>query len=101
MDGKVLNKGTYTCEGNNVTATVTHFNPWMFDGDDDHLYAWADLPQKYIDNPDYNISQINQMTVTGNTLSANGVTFTKQGGGNSGGNAAKTLVITGYPGSTE
>jgi len=99
MDGKVLFKGTYTCKGNNVTATITHYNPWMFDEDDDQLYTWAALPQKYKD--EYNMSQNNQMTVTGNTLSANGVTFTKQGGGNSGGNAAKTLVITGYPGSTE
>jgi hypothetical protein len=75
-DGKVLSKGTYTCEGNNVTATLTHLNPWMFGGDD-QLYTWAALPQEYKDP--FGSSPIFQMTVTGNTLSANGETFTKQG----------------------
>jgi len=83
-DGKVLSKGTYTCEGNNVISTLTHVNPGQFGQGDDQLFTWADLPQKYKDNPDYNISQTFQMTVTGNTLSWNGVTFTKQGGSNSG-----------------
>ena len=80
---KVLGKGTYTCEGNNVTTTLTHYNPVMFNGDDDHLYTWADLPQEYKDMPpEYNFSQISQTTVTGNTISMNGFTYTKQGGGN-------------------
>ena len=84
MNGKVLSKGTYTYAGNNVTATLTHVNPGRFGQGDDQLYTWADLPQKYKDNPEYNLSQTFPMTVTGNTLSWSGVTFTKQGGGNSG-----------------
>ena len=92
MDGKVLSKGTYTYAGNNVTATLTHVNPGGFGQGDDQLYTWADLPQKYKDNPDYNLSQTFPMTVTGNTLSWEGVTFTKQGGGSSGGNPAPKVT---------
>jgi hypothetical protein len=70
-------RGTYTVSGTTVSAKVTEVNTSVFGGAD----AWvayanlSDAEKGLLGMPDGNTMQI---TITGNSWTANGQTFTKQ-----------------------
>ena len=77
-------RGTYTVSGNTINVTMTQINLGflMYDGDQDDYdetdaqwVAYADLPAEAAEELP---PQTFQGTITGNTLSIQGQTFTKQ-----------------------
>jgi hypothetical protein len=68
LDDNEVSRGTYTYSGNNVTGKTTEVNyggVWT---------AYASLPDEY---KSY-VPETTQVTINGNSFTANGVTFTKQ-----------------------
>jgi hypothetical protein len=95
-ENKEVVRGTYTVSGNTGTAKITQINTYMFGGADKWV-AWANLSAEY--KAYVGGSETQQIIITGNTFTSNGMIFTKQTGtsggiGGSSGNSEKTLVIT-------
>jgi hypothetical protein len=74
--------GTYTYTGNTVVGIITEVNTVIFGGNDEWV-AWDDLDDYY--KQQYISSQIQTLTISGNSFTSNGETFTKQGGSNNNG----------------
>jgi uncharacterized lipoprotein YehR (DUF1307 family) len=73
-DDKEVIRGTYTYSENKVTAKITEVNTAMF-GDADTWVTYANLSETY---KGYVGGGTQQVTITNNTFTGNGMTFTKQ-----------------------
>jgi hypothetical protein len=109
--GKTVYRGTYTVSGNDVIITFKSINTGFLSGGNDEWTAYDDIDPEEIEG----VPPAKTMngTISGNTLSVEGQTFTKQGvstpggstpggstpGGNTpgGGGGGGTFTLTGIP----